>query len=224
MKKIALSILTLTTLFTANAQRKGLWIAPQLTIGAGTMTGVSPSIWSPDASAIFMLGADAYYMFTNNIGVGTGIHYGGYGTQFSSFDSGDKLTYNGTQVTFDVPVFLRLVSGNGGGFFAHFGVTHSFMLTAEETLKINGSEYAKVTGSDAKVDFQSYSISPFVYFGGNVRCGNKVQMTIGPSIQYQLNNNFSNAAGLEGHYLTFALKVGVGIQAYKQGDTRSQTK
>ena len=209
MKKILTAITLLTSTYLANAQREGLWIAPQFTIGGGTMTDVFPTAYSPDATAIFNIGVDGYYMFGNHFGVGTGVNYGAYAYQWT----GNSLQLNGTQIKMDVPVYLRLVScSRGGGFFAQFGLMNSILLSAEETIKQGGTE-TKFTGREGKEGHESYSISPFVYFGGSIRCGNKVNMTLGPIIQYQLSNNFTSDSGLEGHYLLFGFKMGVGIHA-----------
>ncbi|KAA5535111.1 hypothetical protein F0919_11000 [Taibaiella lutea] len=218
MKKIKLlSLALLSFAIHSKAQnRHGLWISPNLQIAGGTMTDIYPSEYNADASAIVNLGADGCWMFNNHIGAGTGLAYGAYAYQWSISGVGGKAEYIGTQVTLDIPVFVRFVTGNGGGgFFAQAGFINSFNLVDEETLKLNGNEVQKATGSVAKQDFKNYSILPFVYFGGNIRCGNKVQMTLGPQISYQINGNFSESSGLDGHYLCFGVKLGVGIHCSK---------
>lgn len=217
MKKIILSLIIFTCTLSVHAQRQGLWIAPHFTIGAGTMTQHAPSFLDVDASAVFALGGDVYYMFNNHIGAGTGMAFGGYGYQWTYNFYSESLEYTGTQGTVDIPLYFRYVSGKGGnGFFVNAGLIHHFLITAKEKVKGSGHQLYTTEGSEAREDFAKWTISPFVYFGGNIRCSNKVQMTLGPQITYQLPDNFSEDSGLNGHYLIFALKLGVGIHTWSK--------
>jgi len=186
------------------------------------MTDNYPNYLDPQFSVILGVGVEASYMFGDHFGIGTGVNYTGYGYLWEGYGAGvgGTISYTGAQSMLEVPIFLRMVSGNGGGFFVNFGLINSFLLGSEQKVELSGDEIAKATGSESNADFASVSISPFVYLGGNIRCGNRVQMTVGPQFSYQLNTNFSNSSGLDGHYFNIALKVGVGIHAYKRPGSR----
>lgn len=117
-KKLILSTFAATSVLLSYGQRTGLWITPHMAVGAGTMTDTYPLEWTPKASAIFTIGADATYMFNNHIGVATGITYGGYGFLWEQINlrDGEKVEVQCAQATLDVPIYFRAVTGSGGGF------------------------------------------------------------------------------------------------------------
>ena len=215
MKKMMLTAACLVALNYANAQRQGLWIAPQFSLGFGTMSSISDDDMESKFALNFNAGADVYYMFTNNIGAGMGLAYGAYATKWRDEGPIANTDFIAAQGTLDVPMFFRYTSGVRNGFFVQAGFIHSFTLAAEERIEIDEDLLSKKTGSAAKSDFSSYSIYPFIFLGGNIACGNRVQLSVGPYFQFQANDNFKEASGLSGHYFIAGVKLGVGIFAFK---------
>ncbi len=215
MKKTMLMLACMATLNYASAQRQGLWIAPQFSLGIGSMSSISDDDMESKIALNFNGGADVYYMFTNNIGAGVGLAYGAYATKWRDEGPIANTDFIAAQGTLDVPMFFRYTSGVRNGFFLQAGLIHSFTLAAEERIEIDGDLFTKETGSAAKNDFSSYSIYPFIFFGGNIACGNRVQLSVGPYFQFQANDNFKETSGLSGHYFIAGIKLGVGIFAFK---------
>lgn len=214
MKKILLLTTTFFLSYCSHAQRKGLWIAPQLSLGFGTMSGISSIDMDAKFAFNFNAGADAWYMFTNNIGAGMGLSYGAYATKWNA--DGTGMDFIAAQATMDIPVFFRYVSGVRNGFFVQAGFINSFLLGAEEKYEIDGEEVLKKTGKGAKNDFNTFSIYPYAFLGANIACGNRVQLSVGPYFQFQANNNFSDDSHLNGHYFIFGAKVSAGIFTLRQ--------
>ncbi|HEU4609624.1 MAG TPA: outer membrane beta-barrel protein, partial [Chitinophagaceae bacterium] len=131
MKRTLITIAAVSALCSAaNAQgRKGLWISPSASLGVGTMADayVPAPGFDTKFSVNFAIGAEASYMFTDNIGAGTGINFAGYGYLFRAEDGGNKMDYIGSQAFLEIPVFFRFVAGRGGnGFFTNVGFINGF--------------------------------------------------------------------------------------------------
>lgn len=153
MKKALFTGSLIAATFLSYGQRKGLWIAPTLSIGAASYWNA----YNGDMSgANYGLGLDATYMFSSKIGITTGASY----QHFSIFDYRYAL---------QIPLYLRFVSGrNGAGFFIQTGASFGAMSTEP---RYNGRNIYYT---------ESGYVSAHLNFGWYIRSGNKTHMTLGP--------------------------------------------
>jgi len=215
--------------FSAMAQslavsRHGLWVRPSFAIGGGTVVGadLGPNV-STDLSVQISAGVDVGYMFTDKVGLFTGIGIGGYGASFSFYDYPYNAELITSTVYTEIPLYFQFVSSrvDKTGFFLNVGLKNGFLSGCETTIKENdGTGWYSETQNGNLPDkiYTEYSLSPFTYFGVNIRCGNRVDINLGPEITVQATNLFSNTlasgsynSNIGGHYLLLAFKMGIGI-------------
>jgi len=230
MKRIATFLAFSLFGFSAMAQspaatassRRGLWVRPAFAIGGGTVVGADfGANVSTDFSIQISGGVDVGYMFTDKVGLFTGIGIGGYGASFSSYSYIYKEELIASTVYTEIPLYFQFISSHADktGFFLNVGFKNGFLSGCETQYKMyDGTGWSTATTNDNSDKLYSqYSFSPFTYFGVNIRCGNRVDIDLGPEITIQATNLFSNntngASGgsVGGHYLLFAFKMGVGI-------------
>ena len=173
MKKlILLAGISISLLNVANAQRKGLWLAPMSQIGAA-MDNYGNTV--PTVS--LGIGLDATYFFTDKVGLGTGISYQLFG-QDAYFDA------------IQIPLLFRFVSSKHTGFALNAGFAYGKFVTEH-------------WGYDEEY------ISFLTSFGMRFK-GNKVDVFLGPEINYQLSTEMLN----------LSMKFSIGIHTVKVNKQR----
>jgi hypothetical protein len=171
-------------------------------------------------------GADIGYMFNDKVGIFTGIGIGGYGAHFSYGNYIGEIDMTNSTVYMEIPVFFQFISSHAGhsGFFFNVGFKNGFLVGCTTEVKVQEYGYPDqahtIEGNDENF-YNNYSFSPFTYFGFNIRCGSNVDIDLGPEVTLQATSLFNDSnknidgSTWDGHYLNFALKMGVNIHCIK---------
>lgn len=215
MKKTLLLITALTATLCSFAQsRKGLWVTPHVAFGAGTLINKEFIAYDNNLSIYFNAGADVGYMFNDHMGVFAGLSYAGYGFAFdvSGRQYGDALLI-GAQGMLEIPTYFRFVASKPHrfGFFTNAGFKYGFLVDEENYLQFDDDKTPLPDG----YNYNSLSVSPFVYLGMNIPAGRRVEMTLGPEFVYQFTNLFDAGQTMSANYFNIGLKLGVGIKCGK---------
>jgi hypothetical protein len=176
--------------FGQDVSRKGIYVAPMLGIGIGSATGenfiesISEGADNIEAGLpAYTFGIHAGYMFTNKIGVMTGINIRHYSDEIDTY-----YNSSGMRKDIEIPFYFRVITSkpNRVGFFANAGVTPAFMI-ASGNESSDHSVYG-IYGYDNGYNHNTLNVSAGVSFGLNIPMGNLGNIDLGPEIHAGIIN------------------------------------
>jgi len=170
--------------YSQDASRKGIYIAPMVSIGMGSATGedfiesISEGIDNIEVGLpAYAFGIHAGYMFTNKIGVMTGVNIRHYSDEMDH-----SLNSSGMRKDLEIPFYFRVITSkpNRVGFFANAGVTPAFRI-ASGNESGDHTVYGLFSYNNG-YNQDIFNVSFGANFGLNIPMGNLGNIDIGPEL------------------------------------------